>query len=189
MKNNKFNLLIGISIWIIIQSTSCQNKTENNNQEVVSATDSSAKKPVSANGINKPENPVNDFENILDQATIDTLNFLLNDFDEKTAVQIFVVTTANFSPFNSIDEYSIDMGNKWGVGLNEVNNGILVVVSSTLRQVRISTGLGMEQLLADTICKQIVNEKMLPEFKKANYPLGIKMGVKEIMRHIISQAV
>ena len=64
-----------------------------------------------------------------------------------------------------------------------------MVVSSTQRQVRISTGLGMEQLLPDQQCQEIVNTQMLPSFKQGNYALGISSGVKEIMRVLLLQAL
>lgn len=189
MKNNKFNFLFTTSFILLLISSSCKNATnkEQDTNQIVS-TDTAKQQLTGQTGVQKPASWINDFEHIIDNNSIDTLTFLVNDFEEKTAVTIAVVTTATFSPFNSIEEYSEDLGNKWGIGLKEINNGMMVVVSATQRKVRIFTGLGMDQLLSDQAGIKIVNEQMLPDFKQGNYSSGIIKGVKEIRRVLLLQA-
>ena len=191
MKNIKFNFLIVFALIFVAANSSCQNTIEKRNDTNQVLTDSIKPQLTIAadTAVQKPVGWVNDFEHIIDNKTIDTLTFLISDFQEKTAVQIAVVTTASFSPHTTINDYATWLGNKWGIGLKEINNGILVVVSSTQRQVRISTGLGMEQLLPDQQCQEIVNTHMLPSFKQGNYAMGISSGVKEIMRVLLLQAL
>ena len=196
MNKSNFNFLVFATLISISILFSCQHTSENNN----SAVDTTKKKDVvkntdttiSATNKNstiaiKPAGWVSDNENILNDNSITQLTKLISDWRDRTAVEIAVVTTTNYAPYNSITDYSIALGNEWGIGQKEVNNGILIVVSTTQREVRISTGLGMEQLLTDEMCQQIVNEKILPSFKNANYPEGIINGVKEIIRMLEAQ--
>ncbi len=188
MNSKPFNFFIAAALFIAVGNSACQH-AKNTTEESTSVTADTSKKQISYHaGTQKPASWINDFEHIIDNNTIDTLTFLVNDFEEKTAVTIAVVTTATFSPFNSIEEYSEDLGNKWGIGLKEINNGMMVVVSATQRKVRIFTGLGMDQLLSDAAGIKIVNEQMLPSFQQGNYSVGITKGVKEIRRVLLLQA-
>jgi uncharacterized protein len=187
MKKIKINYLLAVFLSAVSFLSSCQNVSENNTV----TGDSTDSKNISANVnsamLSKPDSWVNDNENILNDSSIAQLTKLITNWRDRTAVEIGVVTTATYAPYDSITAYSIALGNQWGIGQKEINNGILIVVSATQRQVRISTGLGMEQLLSDDMCQQIVNEKMLPSFKLGNYSEGIISGVKEIIRLLEAQ--
>ena len=195
MKNNKSSFihlffLIAVSFLFSCQHTSEHNTVTGNTaiktdsiNEVDSATFSKLNKTI----LQKPSGWVTDNENILDANSIAELTKLITDWRDRTSVEIAVVTTSTYAPYDSITPYSVALGNQWGVGQKEINNGILIVVSTTQREVRISPGLGMEQLLPDSVCQQIVIEKMLPSFKKGNYPEGIINGVKEIIRMLEAQ--
>jgi uncharacterized protein len=76
----------------------------------------------------------------------------------------------------------LEISQHWGVGTKEKNNGVTIVFSKTLREVRISTGLGLEQKLTDAMCKKVIDELMIPRFKEGNYAQGITDGLKEVIR-------
>ncbi|MEI7801346.1 MAG: TPM domain-containing protein [Bacteroidota bacterium] len=187
MKGFKNNFLLAVFLSAISFLLSCQTASEN---KTVTGDSANSKNIFSASNsemLSKPDNWVNDNENILNDSSIAQLTKLITDWRDRTAVEIGVVTTASYAPYDSITAYSIALGNQWGIGQKEINNGILIVVSTTQREVRISTGLGMEQLLTDDMCHQVVYDKILPSFKKGNYPEGIINGVKEIIRLLEAQ--
>jgi len=130
----------------------------------------------------KPTGWVNDFENILDNQSKSTLINLIEAHKKKKGNQIAVVTVSNYGSYNSINDYAVDLANEWGIGLKEKNNGVLILFSKQMRQVRVLTGLGMEEKLPDDLCEKIVNEKMLPLFQSMNYGPGLIAGVQEIIR-------
>jgi len=55
------------------------------------------------------------------------------------------------------------------------------VLCNPLRKIRISTGYGTENILTDEICQKIIDEKIIPEFKKGNYYEGIEIGIIELI--------
>ncbi len=59
----------------------------------------------------------------------------------------------------------------------------MIVFSPTLRNVRINTGYGVEHILTDEICKVVLDDFILPEFKKGNYYQGVNVGVDELIKH------
>jgi uncharacterized membrane protein YgcG len=53
-----------------------------------------------------------------------------------------------------------------------------------LRKIRINNGFGIETKLTDTDTKKIMDDIILPEFKKGNYFEGTKNGVLALMQKI-----
>ena len=126
---------------------------------------------------------VNDYAKVFDSLKIVSLNEKLKNFDKQTTNQI-VVVSINDNKLNqdNFDDYVIDLSNHWGVGTMGKNNGLTMVFSPQLRRMRITTGLGTQEILTDEICADIINNIIIPEFKKEKYFEGIDMGVDECIR-------
>ena len=164
-------------------NSSCKNSAAPEANEAVEVTDSPKKKIESQKAIiQKPTGWVNDYEHILDDKSIKEITHLIEAHQKKTGNQIAVVTTLSYAPYDSIGGYALALGNQWGIGQKEKNNGVLIVVSSLKHEVRIATGLGMEEKLPDDYCEVIINENMIPEFKKGDYATGIKSALILIIR-------
>ena len=56
---------------------------------------------------------------------------------------------------------------------------LLIVVFKEHHKVRISTGLGTEKVLTDEICKHIIDEEIIPHFKKEEYFEGIRDAINK----------
>jgi uncharacterized protein len=54
---------------------------------------------------------------------------------------------------------------------------LAIVVCKPCLQIAIATGYGTELILTDEICKKVIEEKIVPEFKKGNFYDGIKNAV------------
>lgn len=130
---------------------------------------------------------VNDFEQDLSAEQVNDLSKLLGDYSAKKGPQITVVTMSSISPYNQMHEYYRDLGNKWGVGEKGEHNGVVLLYSKALRQVFIGTGLGVEAILTDKACQQIVDNVMVPEFKANKAYEGLKKGVEEIEKVLDSK--
>lgn len=122
---------------------------------------------------------INDFENIFTPEQEQELDQIISAFENKTGNQIGIITVANTGTYTDFKKYSVDLFNHWGVGLKDKNNGLLITFSAALRSTRITTGLGTEKVLTNALCKKIIDEKMIPEFKSKNFFNGIKAGLQE----------
>lgn len=122
----------------------------------------------------KYEGYVNDFENILDND--EALEQLLTQFEKDTSVEIVIVTTPDFQG-STIEDYSSKLFEAWGIGKKDVDNGLLIVVSSSQKQSRFEVGYGLEGILPDSLTGRIQDEYMIPYFKEGNYSKGISEGV------------
>jgi uncharacterized protein len=125
---------------------------------------------------------VNDFEEVLDSITELTLTNLITNHNLKTTNQISIVTISSITPYQFLEDYTRDLSNAWGVGEKDKNNGVTIIYSKALHEVRIATGLGLQNKLTDALCQKVVDEYMLPSFKIGNPGKGMIDGVTEIIR-------
>lgn len=130
-----------------------------------------------------PQRLVNDFASILTSAQIQTLEDTLVAFDNRTSNQIVVVTMSDLGDITPA-QMAYEIGQKWGVGTDENNNGIVILIkpkTDTKGQVFIAPGYGLEGALPDATCKRIIQQQMLPQFSLGDYYAGIVAALNEIM--------
>jgi uncharacterized protein len=116
---------------------------------------------------------------ILDQATRAALTDKLAALEAKTTDQLVVVTLKSLRG-TAIDDYGYQLGRHWQIGQKDKNNGILLIVAASERQVRIEVGYGLEGTMTDARSKYIIETAILPKFKAGDLPGGISLGVTEI---------
>jgi uncharacterized protein len=132
----------------------------------------------------QPPRLVNDFAGILSSDQVSSLENKLVAFDDSTSTQIAVVIVKTLNGYDKND-FAQRLGQKWGVGQKGKKNGIVVLVKPKYRgedgEVSIQTGYGLEGVLPDAICKRIVENEMIPNFRIDNYYEGIDKATSVIM--------
>jgi uncharacterized protein len=83
--------------------------------------------------------------------------------------------------YNDIVKFATDIGNTWGVGEYEKDNGIVVLICKPCRNIGIAVGTGIEDVLTDEICKEIIQKTMIPEFKTDNFYEGTFNGITALI--------
>jgi uncharacterized protein len=126
--------------------------------------------------------PVNDFDGVLTISEKEQLSNLILSYADKTTRQIVVVTVEDYEPYEDIQRFGSDLGNYWGVGNSEKNNGLLIVLCVPCRKIGISTGYGTQEVLTDDICKFVIDSVMPPKFREEKYFLGLKSGTLELIK-------
>ncbi|WP_118953303.1 TPM domain-containing protein [Taibaiella helva] len=127
-----------------------------------------------------PPRLVNDLAGIMTPAQQDELERLLVDFDRTTSTQITIVTIKNLGDYEPAD-YATQLGNYWGVGRKEKNNGVVILVSSEDRKINISPGQGLEGVLTDAMCGRIIRNEIAPEFRSGNYYNGLDKAARAVI--------
>jgi uncharacterized protein len=118
---------------------------------------------------------------VLDDAARTALTGSLAELEQKTTDQLVVVTLKSLQG-TSIEDYGYQLGRRWQIGQKDKNNGALLIVVPSERKVRIEVGYGLEGALTDAVTKLIIESSILPRFKVADYPGGIKRGVEDIVQ-------
>ena len=129
----------------------------------------------------KPIGIINDYGKVFTELQRTELSKVLYDYDIETMRQIIVVTIDSIKPYQNIQKYAVDLGNEWGIGNAKKNNGLTIVVCNPCRQIGIATGIGTELILTDEICKKVIDETIIPEFKNGEFYSGIKKSVTELI--------
>jgi len=127
---------------------------------------------------------VNDFEGIFTQDQIKELNDIISKQEKETTNEIAIVSITSFEPYETLFDYSLDLANNWGIGKKDKDNGIAIVFGKQIRQIRIQVGYGLENKLKDEEAKKIIDNIIIPEFKKGDFFIGIKNGLIEIINEI-----
>lgn len=131
-----------------------------------------------------PAHVVNDFGNFLSTSDEQTLENNLITYRKKSGKSIVIISlptlTDNTGYTWTIEETALEYFNKWGIGDRIKDNGVLILLSKDPRRVRIATGKGVEHILTDDVCQQIINQAIIPKFKLNFYYSGLNEGVKDI---------
>ena len=145
---------------------------------------------INSYGQDIPEKPnpsrlVNDYTQTLTADEIGNLENKLVNFDDSTSTQIVIVLTDNLNGYSKSD-FAIKLGEKWGVGQQGKNNGIIVLVKPNggkgEREAFIAVGYGLEAVITDALCKRIIENEMIPYFKENNFYLGLDKATDILMK-------
>ena len=125
-----------------------------------------------------------DSAGILSPSEEQTLRQQLIAFNDTVSNQILIVTVTDLCGYDKA-EFTYTLGEKWGVGQDGKDNGIVIMVKPKEVDGRgdafIATGRGLEGVLPDAIAKRIVENEMIPSFKQKDYYEGISAAAQVAM--------
>lgn len=142
---------------------------------------------------------ISDFMPKLTQRVMDSANILTKEqktnlihkfekLDTNTTREVVVATTTSLHGY-SIEEFATGLFRAWGIGKKDKNNGVLLLVAPNERRVRIEVGYGLEGVLTDYLASKIIQESIIPEFKKNAYQRGILKGANEIVKVLSGESI
>ena len=74
------------------------------------------------------------------------------------------------------------MAEKWKIGSAKLGSGVILLISLEDRAIRIEVGEGLEGEITDLQAGRIINDEMLPYFKKNDFNSGVAIGLQSIAR-------
>lgn len=117
---------------------------------------------------------------LLSPSEEDEIERQLEKFEAETSNEIAVVVVDDLKDYEPW-EYAVEIGEKWGVGKEKEDNGIILLIKPTKtnggRKTFIAVGRGLEGAIPDLTTNEIVENEILPNFKQDNYFQGIKQAV------------
>jgi len=128
-----------------------------------------------------------DEANVLDAAARSELTDKLAALEAKTSDQLVVVTLKSLQG-TSIEDFGVQLGRRWQIGQKDKNNGVLLIVVPSERQVRIEVGYGLEGALTDAVSRLIIENAIVPRFRAGDFPGGINRGVDDIISVLTGDA-
>jgi uncharacterized protein len=110
---------------------------------------------------------VSDFAGVIDPATQQKLTGLCREVNQKAKAQIAVVTVRTTSGV-PIEEFSINLAERWGVGPKTNDRGVMILLVVNDHRYRIEVGYGLEGVLPDGKVGRIGRETV-PLLRDRNY--------------------
>lgn len=131
----------------------------------------------------KPNPPrlVNDFSKTLSDQEVRQLESKLVAYNDSTSSQVSIVLINSVGPYD-ISDYAFQLGDKWGIGRKDRDNGILILAAIKDRRVFIATGYGMEGAIPDALAKRIVEQLIVPNFRTEDYYTGLDEATDMIFK-------
>ncbi|MFA5748308.1 MAG: TPM domain-containing protein [Candidatus Absconditabacterales bacterium] len=98
---------------------------------------------------------VSDFSNVLTQQELIQLNTIAKNYQDKTSNQIVTVLFPNRLG-NELIDIGVDIFAKNGIGQKDKNNGLLLMISTEEKKIRIAVGYGLEGIIPDITASNII---------------------------------
>lgn len=129
-----------------------------------------------------PRNPqvVNDYGDFLSGSEENNLRDELVSYRKRSGNAIVIISLSSLPLSLSVEETALQYFNKWGIGDRKKNNGVLILLCKSPRQVRITTGSGIDDILTNDDCQRIIDGSIVSNFKWGRFYAGLKEGVKDI---------
>lgn len=120
---------------------------------------------------------VNDFAQIFTPAQNDELTSLLSALTKDTTAEVVVVTVNSLEGQAPID-YATEIGQTWGVGKKDTDNGLVILYAKTENKIAVAVGYGLEGILPDSKVGRILDEQYVPLRDQGNVSGGIINATK-----------
>ena len=122
---------------------------------------------------------VNDQAKLMTPADVKKLEGGLRRYADNTGTQVVVVTVPTLGG-RDVADYGRALGEAWGVGQRDKNNGIVVLIGAQERTVTIQPGSGLRSTITPAVTSRVISQ-MAPSFKQGNYFAGLRTGLNTLM--------
>lgn len=109
----------------------------------------------------------------------------LFNFKKETGIQLQVYIIKSLGG-DSIDSVAIQVFDKWKLGDEKTDRGLLFLIAPNEKRLRIEVGQGLEGELPDVIAKRIISDVVAPYFKRGEFAVGIFQGVSSIKNYVVN---
>jgi uncharacterized protein len=126
---------------------------------------------------------VTDLAGILDAAARQSLESRLAELEKAKGSQLAVLIVPTTRP-ETVEQFGLRVAETWKLGRKGVDDGVLLLVASQDRTLRIEVGYGLEGAIPDAVAKRVIEEIIVPRFRQGDLPGGIDAGVAALIRLI-----
>ncbi len=143
--------------------------------------------PVRAFNVPRQTDYVTDTAGALSSAELTDLNNRLGDYERKTSNQIFVLVTPSLQG-EPIEDVGYQLIQTWHPGQKGKDNGVVLVIATGERRIRIETGKGVGGDLTDLQSNDIIRRRIAPLMRENKVHDAILAGVDGIAEALSGNA-
>ncbi len=130
-----------------------------------------------------PRGWLTDEAGVLSPAERARLGALIEGLRAKTGAEIAVVTVRTTAPLDDFS-YAMRIAEAWKPGRKGRDTGVVFLVATEDRKLRVLVGYGLEGILPDGLVGQIQDREVVPEFRAGRVGAGIVRGVEALADRI-----
>ena len=134
-----------------------------------------------------PSHYVEDYANVINDSDEHSLNGILQELEQKTGTQYIILTVLSTGEL-PIEQFAIELAEKWKLGQKGKDNGLLFVLAKNDRRWRFEVGYGLEGFITDQYCYRTGSDVLAPYLRKGDYSRGIYEANMRIVQRIASEA-
>jgi uncharacterized protein len=124
---------------------------------------------------------VTDRASVLGAARASALDERLAAFERETSNQVLVYVDRRLPESATIEELASRAYREWGIGQKGTSNGVLFLVFTEDRKMRIEVGRGLEGAIPDVLAGRILRERVRPLLASGDVAGGVEAGVEQIL--------
>jgi uncharacterized protein len=126
-----------------------------------------------------PSSPVYDEVGLLSTEDKTTLENTILTLEKETSHQIGIAIIKSLQG-RTIEEVGIVLARSWWIGQKWLDNGLLILIAPTEREMRIEVGRGLEWVITDLMSQRIIDENFKPNFQAENYGVGLTEWIERM---------
>lgn len=126
---------------------------------------------------------VTDTAHVVSEPVRHRIEQVVTELQQKTGAEIAVLTVPTTAPLDDFS-YAMRVADAWKPGRKKDDSGVVVLVATQDRKLRIVTGYGVEGILPDGLIGEIEDREIVPAFKAGRVEDGIARGVLAIAARI-----
>jgi len=130
---------------------------------------------------------VADYADVINDSDEESLNGILKELEQKTGAQYIVLSVLSTGGL-PIEQFAIELAEKWKLGQKGKDNGMLFVLAKNDRRWRFEVGYGLEGFITDQYCSRIGRDVLVPYLRQGDYSRGIYEANMRIAQQIASEA-
>jgi len=141
---------------------------------------------VHAQMLPKPSGYVSDSAHVIDPSSLQRIERLCQELENKTSAQLAVVTIESLKG-EPIEDFTVKLFEQWGIGKKEKSNGLLLLIVVQDRKSKIEVGYGLEPVITDGISGEILRS-LRPYFRANQYGEGLYFGAFSLAGRVAENA-
>lgn len=125
---------------------------------------------------------------LLSPAVTDSVNHRLYRLRQQTTCEVAVVVVPSIGD-EPIEDWCERLFTRWGIGKDDKDNGVLFAIVTEDHLTRIQTGYGVEGVLTDIACNNIIGRQVIPNMRDGNLDAAVNDATAMISRALTDPAV
>ncbi len=129
---------------------------------------------------------VNDFAEVLSAEEESSILSTARSLAAQTKAQVVVLTVKSLDG-KAAAEYALEVARDWGIGDDEEDNGVLILLATEDREIRVEVGRGLEGCLPDGKTGRLIDTYAIPYYTEDNFGKGTEQLFLAIVNEVCAE--